>query len=479
MQEPSGPTRSSAKKSHARPPASLARRRLSHSSFHLRFLFSVLCASVSLWFLTVGPALADDEPQPITLAQALEMASRQNPDLLAARERAAAQTARAASVGRSVWPRLGLTTGWSRSDNAALVFAQRLNAGEFTQEDFAISRLNDPAGLSHQTTVLGVEVPLDVFGKVRAESQGQRAAARALDAGASEAALELRLRLIETYTRSALAQRALAVTEAALAGARGREADIEARVAQGAALTADLLRARSRRRQRDADLAERRADLAGALAALGRTLGAPPGARYRPQDEPGAPTPIDVDDAGWAARGLAQRPSLKAVAERLESTRWAARGAQRSQLPDLAAYAQLQDDRNQLSAGHQSTTAGVMLRWNAFDPARGKRLAAAEGDRRAAELDLRAARDQVRMEVETALRRAQAARHRYAAAAGGAEEGREALRVVQERRQAGMATLTDELETEAASLAAALEEIRAAADAAIADAVLKRVAGEL
>ena len=54
-----------------------------------------------------------------------------------------------------------------------------------------------------------------------------------------------------------------------------------------------------------------------------------------------------------------------------------------------------------------------------------------------------------------------------------------ALRVVQERRQAGMATLTDELETEVASLAAELREIEAASDAAIADAALRRAAGEL
>ena len=50
--------------------------------------------------------------------------------------------------------------------------------------------------------------------------------------------------------------------------------------------------------------------------------------------------------------------------------------------------------------------------------------------------------------------------------------------MVQERRQAGMATLTDELETEAEALSAALEEIAAAADVAIADAALRRAAGE-
>jgi outer membrane protein TolC len=50
--------------------------------------------------------------------------------------------------------------------------------------------------------------------------------------------------------------------------------------------------------------------------------------------------------------------------------------------------------------------------------------------------------------------------------------------VIQERRESGIATLTDELETEAASLGAELSEIRAAAEAAIADAALARAAGE-
>jgi outer membrane protein TolC len=121
----------------------------------------------------------------------------------------------------------------------------------------------------------------------------------------------------------------------------------------------------------------------------------------------------------------------------------------------------------------------VQLRWTLFDSARGKRVAAASAETRAAELEASAAADQVRLETETAFLRAQASRERYAAAAGGALEGREALRVVQERRRQGMATLTDELETEAASLQAELEELRAASEAAIADAALRRSAGAL
>ena len=103
----------------------------------------------------------------------------------------------------------------------------------------------------------------------------------------------------------------------------------------------------------------------------------------------------------------------------------------------------------------------------------------ATAEQRAAELERRAAADQVRLEVAMAYRRAVSARERHAAASGGSDEGREAFRVVQERRRAGMATLTDELETETAALGAALQEIGAAAEVAIADAALKRAAGEI
>ena len=110
---------------------------------------------------------------------------------------------------------------------------------------------------------------------------------------------------------------------------------------------------------------------------------------------------------------------------------------------------------------------------------RSRRIAAARADERVARFEESAAAAQVVTEVETAWVRRSAAREALQAASGGAEEGREALRVVRERRAAGLATLTDELETEAASLAAELEELRARTELALADAELRRAAGVL
>jgi outer membrane protein len=416
---------------------------------------------------------------PLSLAQALDLAERHNPEVLARRARTEAEATRAQAVKRTSWPRLSLASGWSRSDTPALVFAQKLNAGDFTQDDFAIDRLNSPAALSHLTTTLVAEVPVDAFGSIKARAEAQSSSGRAEKEQADESVQDLRLRVVEAYRRAALAQRVVEVGERALAGARAREADMEARVDEGASLRSDLLRVRARRRQREADLAERRADSAVARAILSRALGTDASVSYRPTELASAPPPLEGDGPSWQSRALTSRPSLRMAAERLKAQAWSLRAEERARWPELAAWGQLQDDRSSLSSGGQSGAFGVLVRWKAFEPARGKRVAAAAAESHAADLEVRASRDQVRLEVETAWRRAASSRDRYAAAAGGAEEGREALRVVQERRRQGMATLTDELETEAASLAAELDELRVATEAAIADAALLRAAGGL
>lgn len=445
-----------------------------HRSFGRAFL-----ASLVLLALLGAAAAAAEESVPITLAEALALADRQNPDLAAARAQAEAAAEGAEAVRRGTLPHLDLSTGWSATDIPSAAFAHKLDSGDFEADDFAISRLNDPSALWHLGSAIQVEAPLDAFGKIRTAAESASARARSAGAQVEEGRLDLRLQVVLAYRRAALARRAVEVTERALAGARAREADVEARVTGGAALQSDLLRARARRREREADLAERRGEIRAAAAGLARALGAPAGTLYETVDEAAAPQPLDGDLAAWTARALAARPTLAAAEAAAEAARQTIQGEEKSKLPDLALWGQVQDNRIDLGGGKVTGAVGVNLRWRAFDPTRDRKRAAAEAELRAAEARARAAADQVRLEVETAWHRAQAARERSAAAAGGAEEGREALRVVRERRLAGMATLTDELETEAASLAAELQELRAATEAALADAALERAAGDL
>jgi outer membrane protein TolC len=429
--------------------------------------------------LVLAPAAARAEDVPLTLEQALDLAVQQNPELQAAALRVDAQAARTESVRRLRWPRLALSASWSRMDLPAGVFADKLNSGAFTQADFDPAALNSPNALNHLGTDLRLEVPIDVFRKVGTMASAMAAYGDAAAAGTRDATQEIRLLVVEAYRRAELAGRAVAVTEKVLAVASARESEIDERVQAGAALQADLLRARARRREREADLAERRSQQRTAQARLARLLGAPAGVDYVPTEGPPGVAPLAGGETEWIERALRQRPLLEAARRKTDAAAAFVRNERNTLLPDVGAFGQVWDDRIAAGDGAQAWAVGLGLRWAPFDPARGKREAAARAERSAAEQEARAAADQVRLEVALAFRRAVTARERHAAATGGAEEGREALRVVQERRKAGMATLTDELETESAALGAALAEIGAAAEVAIADAALQRTAGEI
>lgn len=443
----------------------------------MRVASGVLLLALALGLGTA--ARARGEEHPVTLEEALALADGGNPELQAAAARVVAQAERTEAVQRMRWPRLGLSMSWSRMDLPAGVFANKLNSGEFTMADFDVASLNSPEPVSHLGATLSLEVPIDVFGKLGTMASAMAALGDAAAAGSREASEEIRLHVVEAYRRTELAARAVSVTERALEVARAREAEMQARVDTGQALTADLLRARARRREREADVAERRGQRRMALAGLARLLGAPADTTYVPSEAPPPVAALVGEEDQWVSRALASRPVLAAARRKADAAGALATSEKKSLWPDVGAFGQLYDNRIRVSDGSQAWAVGIGLRWAPFDAARSKREAAARAEQRAAELEARAAADQVRLEVQVAYRRATAARERHAAAAGGAEEGREAFRVVQERRKAGVATLTDELETETAALGAALQEIGAAAEVAIADAALRRAAGEI
>jgi outer membrane protein len=414
--------------------------------------------------------------EPLRLEDALVVAQERNPEYLILRARAEAQDLRRAATARTMWPRLSFVSDLSSTNVPARVFAEKLNRGAFTAEDFGLPRLNDPDAIGHLGTALALELPVDLAGTTRARVRGEEAVTRALSAELLEARQDLRLRVTEAYARATLAEAALVATRHALESARSREETLAARVSEGAALRAELLRARTRRRQREADVARGHGDEQASLVALARVLGTE-GVRYRPAAPVAAATGDEATLDSWRTRAQTGRARTTVAMERGTAAEWARRSEERASLPTLAGYAAGFDDRWS-GASRLSYAVGATVRWT-FDPSQGRRIAAAKSDERAAGFERQAAAADVVTEVETAWVRRSAAAEALQAASGGAEEGREALRVVRERRAAGLATLTDELETESASLAAELEELRARTELALADAALRRAAGVL
>src|SRR5262245_42544143 len=166
----------------------------------------------------------------MTLAEALERAERDNPDLAALRALGDEARDLADAAGRATRPRLSISVDAFRTDDPVRVFGATLGAGTLSAEDLAIERLNDPSALSHLASSVRIEAPLDVFGAAKAAARSAAAGARARRASVDEARQDLRQRVVEAYHQAALAAAAVRVTGHALDAARAREADLQARV---------------------------------------------------------------------------------------------------------------------------------------------------------------------------------------------------------------------------------------------------------
>ena len=90
--------------------------------------FGALSRVAALALIAVS-ARAFAEERPLSLAEALALAESGNPDVRAVAERASAQAERAEAARRLTWPRVTLTSGFTRTDNPAYVFADKLNGG--------------------------------------------------------------------------------------------------------------------------------------------------------------------------------------------------------------------------------------------------------------------------------------------------------------------------------------------------------------
>jgi outer membrane protein TolC len=415
----------------------------------------------------------------LSLDEAIRIGLAENPDLAALRADAGASEAgrRVAEAGR--WPGIYTSAGLRRSNNQVVVFSDKLTAGDFTAADFDLDTLNHPDAISHGLLAVGVEVPIDVAGRVSAEVDAARDAEAAAGSSLRAAQLDLVARIAEAYDAVGLADAAARVAEEALDNARRSEAVAAARADSGAALKSEALRARAARLDRERDLDRRSADAALARSWLGVLMGRGSGAVAGVLD----PVEAAPEDLGplesWTAGAAAARADVDAARRGADAAGSAAAQARAARGPEMGATARYELNASALDSGEGSYLFGLSVRWGAWDGSRGPRIAEAESRATAASARIRALENNVGLEVERAWRDAQVADHAVSATHEGAAATEEARRISVERYTAGLLPLTDLLVTEDAAVAARLGELSARHAVFVARLRLKQAAGRL
>ena len=440
----------------------------------LRFLPVVAGLALAAGGLTIAHAA-----EPLTPEGAVALAVAQHPLLRAAG--AEVQGARAdTGVARSGWiPRIDLTEDVARSSNPVFAFGSKLGQQRFTMADFDIDALNSPDPITNAATRLTIRQNVWDGGMT---TGGRRAAAFGLDAaiaGRERTRDAVALGALKAYWDAVLADAMLATAKDAETAA-GANADAAGeRVKEGLGVPSDRMQADVRLAEVRTMRIQAQQGVTVARAALCVALGVPAGTEYELRPPEVTAAPEGRADADAPAGALAQRADLRAIDARTEQARAAETIANAARLPQIGVQAQYElNGRSPFGNDGSNWTIGAAVRVPLFDGTETKyRLARARADRQR----LEAMRDQAaagaRLQLTAAEAERAAAEERLETSGEAAGLAAEALRIVRERYDEGLAVMTELLGAEAALTQARSSQALAAHDLALARARVEFAAG--
>ncbi len=413
------------------------------------------------------PLAAQDR---LTLADAVSRALVNNPDLAVDEPGLEAARSEFKAARAGYLPRLDFEQSYLAGDNPVFVFGTLLTQRKFTAENFALPSLNSPSAVDNLQTRATVQQNIWDFGRTRGRREQARLGIQAVDQSHEDHVRRVALAVIDGYYSASLASCALETARLAMRSAQSIEERAKARVEAGVSVEADLLRSRvylSAARQQEIQ-AQGRLEIARAHLnrLMGRALGDPIG-ETAPLEFKSFPIPSeDV----LLSEQKKRRPDYQSFLTELRAAEVAVELKKKEFLPTLGGYTTWEADNPALNDyGGDNWAAGVTLRWNLFaGGADSAQLDAARHRLEQKRRQVAALESAMALEIRKALIEYRSAEQQVQAARAAEAQSEEGLRILRNRYDAGLATMTDLLSAETA---------RSGARTALAEAVYRQRLG--
>ncbi len=433
---------------------------------------------LSVWLFAISTSasgLAVARTEPLTLAQAIDLALENNPQLSIMQARVAQAETELSLALANYFPQIKVAIAYQHTTNPAEAFAliiaqRRLN---FTGMDF-----NHPGGVDNYRPQLTATYSL-----YRGGQDSHLAAAAQLGKQASELEqVALRNRLINHITAAYFAQLAASdvhrLNQHAVTAIASELSQTQHYFAAGTVLKAEVLSLQVHLAEaQDAELhAFHAIEIANTM--LKTLLGIAISDSLILADKPPAPEPSAPDAiADLLAKIHAQHPEIQAAEKRIAIAQEQLAAARGAYLPRADAYVNygLNSKNTDFDTNRDNVSVGVQVDVDVFNGfATQAKINKAEHEVAIAKEQARQLRLQIESEVNTAHINLLDALHRTELAALSVHAADEALRMVNEQRQAGVVTVTRYIEAEVARDKAYTRHITAHYDALRAEAELKQ-----
>jgi outer membrane protein len=420
-----------------------------------RFAGNALLISL-LVFSIPGLLFAQEtqQPSPITLQQAVNIALEKNPERKGALADTKAASADVKEARSFLLPHVTFSETATRGNDPVYVFGSKLRQQRFSTSDFALDTLNTPAPFGNFATRFGGTWNLfDSFGSWRAVNRAERvkdAAGHQLE----RTAQEIIFRVVDSYYGVLLAKKQLEVAGQSMKTAQAILDRSKDRFESGVVVESDLLSAQVRLAARRLELIRAENNLALARAHLSTSMGISTGNDFDPAEalaERNLP-PTTLEEAEKKAIEL--RPDLKRIRSQEAAQQQSVSIAKSSFGPRVNAFAGWEADNPTLlsGGGGNNWMAGIEVQFDLFEGgAKRARLSHERAMQEKVTAVKEMATDATRLEVRRAYYELDSARQQVEVARATIAASQESLRINQNRYDSGLSTITDLLAAEEAA----------------------------
>jgi len=441
-----------------------------------RTIVAIICSSLLASAQSLAPT-----PQKLTLPEAVRMALEKNPTVQASVAYAQAVHEGIAEARAARMPRVDFSEGFTRGNNPVYVFGGLLTERQFAASDFGLNFLNTPPPLDIFRTQFGAALSLYDAGQTGHRIKDAKLSAQGAGENVQRTRQEVIFNVVKAYTDELLAGEKVHLAEAGVKSAQSDLHLAQSRQEEGQSVPSDLLSAQVQLAQAQESLLQTRnaADLAHA--ALNVAMGLSEDAATA--IEPGLKQ-SNFESGALAERqehALKNRPDLLEAGLGVERAANGARMAHAEFLPKVNAFGSWEEDNQTfLRRGGNNWTAGVSLNFNVFDGGANRaRLAAAHYRQSQAKAQAEQMAADVKLQVREAYLNLTTAQQRVEVLRQAQSEAEESLRIIQNRYEAGLATITDLLQVETAHESAQKNYLNALFDYRLSYAALELATGEL
>ncbi|MFZ0429967.1 MAG: TolC family protein [Acidobacteriota bacterium] len=397
----------------------------------------------------------------LTLSEAVELALNNNPMIRASAAGVDVAAAGVSEARAGRLPVLRFNEKYTNSNNPVYVFGSLLEQGRFAANNFDVNFLNNPGSMSNFRSSLNLEIPLFNRFKVQSgieQAQIQQAQSQTQSDWVRQ---QLRLHVVQAYFGLLVAQQREQVAAEAVRTAESEVSNIQSKVEQGLAVRSDLLAMQVQLAEFRQQQVEAAGDAQTALAALNTVLALP------------VATPLQLgatledrdfripEQTELISTALSRRPDYLNAARQVELAEQQVRVARGSWWPDLNLFAQAGQSSQNLTNGSGDFAVGASLNFDVVDFGRPARIEQAVARTRAARAEQDRMANQVRLEVVQALQGYLTSKQRLELTAAAVDQATEAQRIVQDRLDVGLTTVTEVLRAQTALLRAQLNQLGA------------------